>query len=231
MPQVAPHSGVTVVDSDETNTGALVQPFIGLLSKDYSEHIARDLLPTIQRVTQDSSNLPRQIEVDAWHNSRTLSSSTVDIRDLNLWRRAVGSLNYPQVLIPLIRDLRIHRNHLSEALQDLREVQEEAREENLEIPSRVVISNAEIVIRRMYNILPRRFEVYPTDHGDVAIYVPGGYRRSVLVFCESGGSILCMVNSDGDHSRHRSNIAEIQRGGFIWRALIDLGSKDPIHIA
>ena len=91
---------------------------------------------------------------------------------------------------------------LSDALNDLNEASDEAREEGFPAPSGLVLSNAERLLKAMYEISPRRFEVYPTPDGEIAIDAPNGDGQSVLLLCEPEGGALCLVNlRDG----HRSN--------------------------
>ena len=91
---------------------------------------------------------------------------------------------------------------LSDALNDLREASTEAREEGYPTPSDLALSNAERLLKAMYEIVPRRFEVYPTPDGEIAIDAPNGDGQSVLLLCEPKGGALCLVNlRDG----HRSN--------------------------
>ena len=63
-------------------------------------------------------------------------------------------------------------SELNDALRDLREARDEAREEGLPQPSDTALRNAERLLREMYGISPRRFEVYPTPDGEIAIDAP-----------------------------------------------------------
>ena len=76
---------------------------------------------------------------------------------------------------------------LNDALHDLREARDEAREEGLPQPSDTALGNAERLLREMYGISPRRFEVYPTPDGEIAIDAPDGQGRSVILLCDSEG--------------------------------------------
>lgn len=78
---------------------------------------------------------------------------------------------------------------LEDALQDLREARDEAREDGFPEPSDTVIANAERLLKAMYEISPQRFEVYPTPDAEIAIDVPGGYGESNLLLCESSGAV------------------------------------------
>ena len=51
---------------------------------------------------------------------------------------------------------------LYDALYDLQEATDEALEEGFPVPAEMALENAERLLREMYLISPRRFEVYPT---------------------------------------------------------------------
>ena len=86
---------------------------------------------------------------------------------------------------------------LTGALYDLSNARDEAREEGFRLPSNAALQNAEVLLREMYGISARRFEVYPTPDGEIAIDAPGGPGRSVLLLCGSEGGALCLVNMSG----------------------------------
>ena len=67
-----------------------------------------------------------------------------------------------------------------------------------------------------------RLEVYPAPDGEVAIVAPGGPRRSVMVLCEPNGSVLCMMNMDGEHRRARYSTANSVPDGFLHDVLAEL---------
>ena len=111
---------------------------------------------------------------------------------------------------------------LRDALHDLEGVRDEAREDNLPVPSDMASGNAERLLHAMYRILPRRFEVYPMPDGEIAIHVPGGTGRSVLLLCDSDGGALCSVNVDGVHRCARYSDARRLPDGFVRDALAEL---------
>lgn len=119
----------------------------------------------------------------------------------------------------------IHDADLQSALSDLEKVVDEAREEGLEPPSDEALRNAERLVRRMYMQHACRFEVYPTEDAEVAVSVPGGHRRSVLLLCDSAGGALCSVNLNGEHRRAVYDSAETLPDGFLREALAELGEE------
>ena len=112
---------------------------------------------------------------------------------------------------------------LEDALQDLREARDEAREEGFPEPSDTAIASAERLLRAMYVIAPQRFEIYPTPDGAIAVDAPGGYGRSFVVFCEATGGALCMLNLDDEHRSARYDATRTLPDGFVREALTELG--------
>lgn len=86
---------------------------------------------------------------------------------------------------------------LAAALRDLEEALDEAAEEDFPTPQEAAFDNARRLLRAMYAISPRRFEVYPTPDGEIAIDAPDGRGSSVLLLCDSDGGALCLVNMKG----------------------------------
>ena len=111
---------------------------------------------------------------------------------------------------------------LNDALCDLRDASDEASEEGFPAPSDLALGNAERLLSEMYGISPRRFEVYPTPDGEIAIDAPGGRGRSVLLLCDSEGGALCLVNMNGDHCRARYSTTERLPDSFVRKALSGL---------
>ena len=111
---------------------------------------------------------------------------------------------------------------LTDALHDLHAAMDEAREEGFPVPSEMALENAEHLLREMYLISPRRFEVYPTPDGEIAIDASGGHGRSILLLCDSKGGTLCLVNLNGTHRRARYSTTNTLPDGFVRDALTDL---------
>lgn len=112
---------------------------------------------------------------------------------------------------------------LRDALRDLDEARNEAREEGFPAPSDAALGNARRLLHAMYRMLPRRFEVYPMPDGEIAIDISGGPGRSVLLLCEPDGGALCSVNMDGAHRRARYSRMRGLPDGFVRDALAELG--------
>ena len=123
------------------------------------------------------------------------------------------------VINPPVEYIAKHFTHgdcakLNEALRDLQGATNEAREEGFPPPSGIALNNAECLLRGMYAISPRRYEIYPTPDQEIAIDAPGGYGRSVILLCDSDGGALCLVNMNGEHRRARYSSTESCRMCF-----------------
>ena len=126
----------------------------------------------------------------------------------------------------LARIVNAHISELSDALSDLREIRSEAQEENFSEPSYIATANAVRLLQEMYLISPRRFEVYPTPDGDVAIDAPSDHDRSVVLFCEAAGGALCLVNMGDKHRCARYSHACDLPDSFLRDALVELARRD-----
>lgn len=115
---------------------------------------------------------------------------------------------------------------LRDAHRDLMAVKEEAEEEGFGAPSYAARDVARRLLYAMYDIWPRRFEVYPTPNGSIAIDTPDGHGRSVVVLCESSGSVLCSVNMRGSYRQARYDDASGLPDGFLREALNELRGRN-----
>ena len=116
-------------------------------------------------------------------------------------------------------------SELNQALEDLSAATNDASEEGFPPPSDKALNNAEHLLKEVYAISPRRYEIYPTPDGEIAIDAPGGYGYSVILLCGSNGSALCLVNMNGQHRRARYSSIETLPDGFLREALAELKQK------
>ena len=117
-------------------------------------------------------------------------------------------------------------SNLSSALQDLRLVNTQAREEGYPEPSAVAISNAESLVRTMFEILPLRYDVYPSDDGEIVID-GGGSGRRIFVYCYSDGDVLYIGWVDGERCRKRTSGSDYIATDFLKKALVQLSEHLP----
>lgn len=111
---------------------------------------------------------------------------------------------------------------LRDALNDLDLVIEEAKQDGFPIPRNSMIRDARRLLREMYEIWPRRFEVYPTQDGEISIDAPSGHGRLVVVSCAPNGSAECSLVLDGDYRNKNYDSAEELPDEFLRKALLTL---------
>lgn len=115
---------------------------------------------------------------------------------------------------------------LCDALNDLGEACSEARDEGLPAPSDAAVSNARWLLHYMYELLPWRFEVYPTPDGEIAIDVPGDPNHSVLILCDSDGGAQYFGYFDGKQHFAEHSDAHSIVGKHLRVALAAMERKD-----
>lgn len=94
-------------------------------------------------------------------------------------------------------------SELADILKDLEGADSEACEEGFPEPSSATKITAERLIRKMYTLSPRRLEVYPMPDAEIAVDIPCGHGKSIVLFCGSRGEVLCNINKNGKHRRAR----------------------------
>ena len=128
---------------------------------------------------------------------------------------AIAIQSTPSVAEPSTR-------HLAVALRHLAAVARVARDEDYPEPSALARDHAERLLRAMYQILPCRYEIYPTMDGEIALDAFSRNGRSVIVLCESDGGASCLVNMKGhQHSEHLEDAARLPNR-FLRQALAEL---------
>ncbi len=91
---------------------------------------------------------------------------------------------------------------LLDALNALRQVKAVALEEDCDEPSDVSINNAEVVLRQMFKLSPRIYDIYSMGSGEVVIDAGYGEHR-VGVFCYPDGRMqyVGLVGDEPDEVR------------------------------
>ena len=92
---------------------------------------------------------------------------------------------------------------LYDALRELYEVQEDARKEGFPVPDYPAIEVCRRLLEDMYRISPRRYEVYPTPEGEIAIEGSGSQEQWLLFFYELSGGVLCISGGPGRDDRYK----------------------------
>ena len=117
-------------------------------------------------------------------------------------------------------------NELIDALIDLHELKNEALEEGIPPPSELAMTNSNRLVQEIYSISPSKFLVELLPDSSIAITVPGPFRSSVMLVCESFGEVLCSVNLSGQHRRERYSQADSLPDIFLRKALAELKQRD-----
>ena len=81
---------------------------------------------------------------------------------------------------------------LADALRDLGEAKDEARDEGFPTPADVACENANRLLKEMCPLSQRRFEIYPMPDAEIAIDASDGQGNSVLLLCDSDGGALLL---------------------------------------
>lgn len=120
------------------------------------------------------------------------------------------------------------QSDLADALQDLDDVFDAAREEGIAEPSKLAFENAERLLKAMYDLSPHRFDVYPDEDGYIAIDGRGGYGRAVALLCGSAGDAVCLVTIDGERRRAHYATTGGLPDDFVRQALRELKNGLPV---
>ena len=111
---------------------------------------------------------------------------------------------------------------LEDALEDLKECPTEAHEQSFLAPTQVALRNAEHLLKIMFRLLPRRFEVYPMPTGAIAIQASHAPEIAISVLCEPDGEVLCLVSVPDYSRRAWYSTADFLPDGFLREALLAL---------
>ena len=116
-------------------------------------------------------------------------------------------------------------SELQEALSDLELVIDEAQENDWELPSVSAQSNAERVLRALYDNSPRRFEAYSMPNGDISVVAKGLRSHWVLLSIEPDGGALCVVCMDGEESHQHYDDTASLPDDFMREAISRIGNR------
>ena len=164
-----------------------------------SSPIKKEALST-PAIRMSSSPIASRLQTCEWSVGRMIvGGETNDDVHVLIYGAATTRIRPPlsqYVFLPISQD------HLYDALGELRNVVQEAEEGGFDRPSELAIRNAERILRMMYGIRERRYEVYPCTQGAVIVECPHK-RGSVMVMCEANGEILSFLNIEGKQFSRR----------------------------
>ena len=113
---------------------------------------------------------------------------------------------------------------LQEALADLERLTEAASEEEMPEPDVAAVANARILLPKLFQLLPVRYRVSPTERRGVAIDAPMRWGASVAVECAPDDTVYCFATIDGNSRRAKFYQMDGLPDVFIAKALRDLAS-------
>ena len=113
---------------------------------------------------------------------------------------------------------------LQEALADLERLTEAASEEEMPEPDLAAVANARILLPKLFQLLPVRYHVSPTERRGVAIDAPMRWGASVAVECAPDDTVYCFATIDGNSRRAKFYQMDGLPDVFIAKALRDLAS-------
>ena len=113
---------------------------------------------------------------------------------------------------------------LQEVLADLEILTEAAGEEEMPEPDVAAVANARILLPKLFELLPVRYRVSPTERRGVAIDAPMRWGASVAVECAPDDTVYCFATIDGNSRRAKFYQMDGLPDVFIAKALRDLAA-------
>lgn len=104
---------------------------------------------------------------------------------------------------------------LEEALRDLDEIDEEAREEGFATPNNEAKAAAKLILERLAYVVSAGPVIYPTADEEVAILFSNREKKSaVVILCDGSGGGACFSTTSGKNRRARYADAREMPGAF-----------------
>ena len=188
-------------------------------------------IPAIMMLGHDLSNDPSAVRQNVQPKMLPIDMGALSITDLA--QLSIAGLTIPNVVIrgasaptntdnenPTVADRRL----LNDTLADLESICGEAREDDLPEPDADAIANARSLLPKLFEILPVRYRVSPTERRGVAIDAPMRHGASVAVECAPDDTVYCFAAIDGNSRRAKFYQMDGLPDVFIEKALRDLGA-------
>ena len=61
-----------------------------------------------------------------------------------------------------------------------------------------------------------------TGGGEIAVDIPCGHGKSIVLFCGAPGEVVCIIDKNGNRRRTRYSGADELPDGFVREALADM---------
>jgi len=114
---------------------------------------------------------------------------------------------------------------LRKAFSDFESLTKMAQDEELPTPDPIAVSNARELLPKLYDVLPVRYRISPTDRAGVAIDTPMRWGASVSVECAPSNRVYCFVAIVGKSRRAKFYQMDGLPDGFIRDALRDFSGS------
>lgn len=112
---------------------------------------------------------------------------------------------------------------LSDALDELKEADDESTEDGLRLCSQIAKGNAKLILESLSEIEPLRPNIYPTEDQEIAIF----FRKergggTVLLLSDSVGGGACFSSINGKNRRARYDDSTDMPDAFVKEQLLKL---------
>lgn len=148
-----------------------------------------------------------------------------DLRVPSSLSRIWAITTWTRPMVKHVREDAWRYSHLSlmESLYGLERIRDEARVEELPIPSPSTIDNARLLLPKLHRIHPGFYDVYPTEEGAVAITPPAKKGASASIECHDNNIVYCFASIYGNSRRAKFYQMDDLPDPFIEKVLRDLG--------
>lgn len=114
---------------------------------------------------------------------------------------------------------------LEAALDELESIVEAAEEDDCLEPTPLAIENADFLVKALYHISPRRYDIYPMSGGEIVID-GGNQGRRIGVFCYPDGRVLYVGWVDDVRQKvSKDSVADVPHE-FLNQALTQLDALE-----
>ena len=173
-------------------------------------------------VTDTSSIIGKEAGTSASHTfvvSATLITNPIEWIKKDLYSKKHIGIDININIEERSRQNKIYRQ---EALEELKDIDDESREEGFELCSPEAKELAEKLFQHIFDKYPLPYTIYPTADREVAIYTAGKPGHAVLILCESNGGVACLVNEADKNSHAHYDKASEHPNTFVLDALHNL---------
>jgi hypothetical protein len=114
------------------------------------------------------------------------------------------------------------RSRAASALESLQDIEADAQKMGYTIPDAEVVKEASRILVDMIGYREASYDAYSMSGGKVAIGVDGGFGKSMMVVCESGGTALCVVTVNRASRRARYTDSGFLPDDFLRQGLREM---------